>query len=190
MFSEQTPTKACGFFKKLIHDKRKNSSLRSVTTSVTKRFHLTSFPPAQLTFNSSTRSILFFPSGLMSLRIKAMMISIPFDSWVAMQFWRSSRITMYHKDESWLKGGEYFGDTAACCLPDFRDMVPGSTLWDSPRFGWWEPRSFHWCTVPAGLDRLWCFHKYSLRTAGSHTPGCSCSCCSDNEGSSEEIKNL
>lgn len=39
-----------------------------------------------LAFSSSTRSILFFPRGLMSLRINAVMMSMPLDSWVAMQF--------------------------------------------------------------------------------------------------------
>lgn len=40
-----------------------------------------------LAFSSNTRSILFFPRGLMSLRIRAVMMSMPLDSWVAMQFW-------------------------------------------------------------------------------------------------------
>lgn len=39
------------------------------------------------TFNSKTRSILFFPRGLMSFSINAMMISIPLLSWTAIQFW-------------------------------------------------------------------------------------------------------
>lgn len=39
-----------------------------------------------LAFSSNTRSILFFPKGLISLRINAVMMSIPLDSWVAMQF--------------------------------------------------------------------------------------------------------
>ncbi len=38
------------------------------------------------TFSSRTRSILFLPSGLISFRINAMMMSMPLDSWVAMQF--------------------------------------------------------------------------------------------------------
>lgn len=44
-----------------------------------------SFP---LTFNSSTRSILFLPRGLISLRMSAMMMSMPLHSWVAIQFWK------------------------------------------------------------------------------------------------------
>lgn len=40
------------------------------------------------TFSWSTRSIRYLPSGFMSLRIKAMMISIPLDSWVAIQVWK------------------------------------------------------------------------------------------------------
>lgn len=44
-----------------------------------------------LAFSSNTRSILFFPRGLMSLRIRAVMMSMPLDSWVAMQFWGDTR---------------------------------------------------------------------------------------------------
>lgn len=39
-----------------------------------------------LAFSSNTRSILFFPKGLISLRINAVMMSIPLDSCVAIQF--------------------------------------------------------------------------------------------------------
>ena len=39
-----------------------------------------------LTLSSSTRSILFLPSGLMSLSINAVMMSNPFDSWLAIEF--------------------------------------------------------------------------------------------------------
>lgn len=52
-------------------------------------FHLTVNVPHtehSLAFSSNTRSILFFPRGLMSLRINAVMMSMPLDSWVAMQF--------------------------------------------------------------------------------------------------------
>ena len=73
-------------------------------------------------------------------------------------------------------------------LPDFHGRGPGSTLWGSPESGWWGPHSSHWCRVPAGRGPRWCCHRYSLRTAESRTQDCSCSCCSDSEGSSEKIK--
>jgi len=42
-----------------------------------------------LFFNSSTKSILVFPKGLISFNINAVIMSNPLDSWVAMQFWLS-----------------------------------------------------------------------------------------------------
>lgn len=44
------------------------------------------YDTSTLTLSSSTRSILFLPRGLMSLRMRAMMMSMPLHSWVAMQF--------------------------------------------------------------------------------------------------------
>lgn len=41
------------------------------------------------TFSWSTRSIRYLPRGFMSFRIKAMMISIPLDSWVAIHVYKT-----------------------------------------------------------------------------------------------------
>jgi len=38
------------------------------------------------TLSSSTRSMRFLPRGLMSLRMRAMTMSMPLDSWLAMAF--------------------------------------------------------------------------------------------------------
>lgn len=148
-----------------------------------------SLEDSELTLSSRTRSIRFLPRGLMSFRMSAMMMSIPLDSCVAMQFCRTqtTKRTEWHRVPTSESGSSLVRSLHA---PGFRGRDLGSTRSDSPEFGWWGPRSSRWCRAPADPDPPWCCRRCSLRTAGSHTQGCSCSCCFGSAGSSEETQTV
>lgn len=56
-------------------------------------------PQALPTFSCRTRSMRYLQRGLMSLRMRAVMMSIPLDSWVTMQLWGAgSNATCYPMD--------------------------------------------------------------------------------------------
>lgn len=91
---------------------------------------------------------------------------------------------------------EGWAQQSACCrhreagmcslqtLPGFRGRAPGSTQSSFPASGWSALRFSHWYTDQEVQAHQLCFHRCSPGTAAFHTPSCSWSCCSGNEGNS------
>ena len=118
-----------------------------------------------LTFNCMTRSIRCLPSGLISFNMSAIMMSIPFDSWLAIAFCPS--ILLNHNQHN----------TARQPLPDFHGTGLGSILSNFPRFDWSTQHYPRWYRDLVSQDLPWCCRRCSLGTWANHTRDCTNSYC-------------
>ncbi len=129
----------------------------------------------------------------MSFRIRAVMMSMPFDSWVTIH------VCNTHTHRNWMcmltmslpaSITHWWIHPLGCTslwwisLPGSPDRGPGSTQWASPGSEWSGGHLIRWCRGPAGPGLRWCFHTWCPGTEESHTPSCSWSYCFGSAGSS------